>query len=156
MPPLPGSSTTDTLKVTSGGQANVTAVDKLINNITVTVPPGGTFLDFIINPGCPPGSHDCGTANVTVDANNPAGTFTFAYTLGNGQNFLTITATVGETIFSVTFDDTTGFQDFNQPRISGLGGDTTVTPVPEPSAMLLLGSGLIGLAGYGRKKFFKK
>src|SRR5580704_18094311 len=51
------SSTTDTLVVTSAGQAKVTALDGLVNDITFSVP-GHTFQDFILNPFEPANNND--------------------------------------------------------------------------------------------------
>jgi len=48
-----------------------------------------------------------------------------------------------------------GFWD-DKGAISHVSLYGTGQSVPEPATMLLLGTGLIGLAGIGRKKFFKK
>jgi hypothetical protein len=132
-------SSTDTLVEPSSGQARVEALDGLLNNITISVP-NGTFTDVILNP-----FFGSGTANVSVLTSNNQ-TFTFSYTLGNGQNFLTILADPGTLITSVTITATGGFTDLRQPRISGAQAN-----VPEPATLLLLGGGLLGLAGAGRK-----
>jgi len=79
-----------------------------------------------------------------VTANNQA--FTFSYSLSNGQNFLTIVADPGTSIFSVTVSAPGGFTDLRQPRISGAASN-----VPEPATMLLFGSGLLGIGSAFRK-----
>lgn len=43
--------------------------------------------------------------------------------------------------------------DGNTAPIGGNGGNPS--PVPEPATLILLGTGLVGLAGFGRKKFKK-
>ena len=139
----------------SGGQAVLVGGtgNTPFTNVTAQLENGATFTKMILNIDVTNGLQPPTQVQFTVNYTLAGGqVFNQVFTVDtNGQNFFGIEAAEGAVINSVTIQGigNTTFASIDQWRV---GGFSQPGAVPEPASMLLLGSGLAGLAAGVRRR----
>lgn len=131
----------------------------------------GDFFDVTVGTISIPASLGVGTATLEVDFDMPAP----AGTVSDEGDFAVVSL-LFFTLGAIDFGDpetfgydyngaTGGLMEVDFNNLAGVTGGTSVDitaritnvhdPIPEPATMVLLGFGIIGLAGISRKKFKK-
>ena len=132
-----------------GSSGSMIAMHQIDFAVNITLGVGQTYQFFLDGSGSATAGQ--GTSVPFVHASNAA----LSGSLQDGADNLMLYANVVNGIVDPSSIGTWSSLGDGWDKASDVNVQVYGQPVPEPGTMMLLGSGLIGLAGYGRKRFKK-